>query len=124
MRITELCENINRELDKPAKDPNDPYDLGFDVKEDLVFFMNHDDQAYRRHTFPAILKTKDILESGKKTDYKLFDKAVKECYNMYQDQFKGHKLPENLDQMLIDEVCQHIHEEECEKIKNGEYKDQ
>ena len=123
MRITELCENINRELDKPTKDPNDPYDLGFDVKEDLVFFMNHDDQAYRRHTYPAILKTKDILESGKKTDYKLFDKAVRECYDMYQDQFKGHKLPENLDQMLIDEVCQHIHEEECEKIKNGEYKD-
>lgn len=124
MRITELCENIDRELDKPAKDPNDPYGLGFDIKEDLMFFMNHDDHAYRRHVFPTILKVKDMTEAGKQTDYKLFDKAVKECYNIYQDKFQGHKLPNNLDQEILDEVCQQIHESELEKIKNGEYKDQ
>jgi len=124
MRITELCENINRELDKPARDPNDPYGLGFDIKEDLMFFMNHDDHAYRRHVFPTILKVKDMTEAGKQTDYKLFDKAVKECYNIYQDKFQGHKLPNNLDQEILDEVCQQIHENELEKIKNGEYKDQ
>lgn len=124
MRITELCENIDRELDQPAKDPNDPHGLGFDIKEDLLFFMNHDDTSYRRHTFPAILKVKDIAEAGKKSNFKLFDKAVRECYSVYQDKFKGHKLPSQLDQEIIDEVCQQIHDDELEKIKNGGYKDQ
>ena len=124
MRITELCENIDRQLDKPAKDPNDPHGLGFDVKEDLMFFMNHDDSAYRRHTFPAILKAKDMMEAGQRTDYKLFGNAVKECYNIYQNTFQGHKLPEVLDQKLLDEVAQQLHDDEIDKIKNGEYKDQ
>jgi hypothetical protein len=64
------------------------------------------------------------MEAGKKTDYKLFDKAVKECYNIYQDTFKGHKLPAQLYQVLFDEVYQKIHDDEITKIKNGEYKDQ
>lgn len=124
MRINELCESIDRELNKPAYDPEDPHGLGFDVKEDLAFFMNHDDHVYRRHTFPAILKIKDLVEAGKQTDYKLFDKAVKEGYNIYQDTFQGHKLPKHLDQELLDEVSRRLHDEELEKIQNGEYKDQ
>ena len=122
MRINELCESIDRELDKPAYNPDDPHDLGFDVKEDLAFFMNHDDDVYRRHTFPAILKVKDLVEAGKPTDYSLFGKTVEECYNLYQDKFKGHKLPEVLDQALLDEVARKVYEEELERIKNGDYK--
>ncbi len=122
MRINELCESIDKELEKPAYDPEDPHGLGFDVREDLAFFMNHDDNVYRRHTFPTILKIKDLAESGKQTDYKLFDKAVRECYSVYQDKFKGHKLPEMLDQALIDDVARKLHDEELERIKNGEYK--
>ena len=124
MRINELSENIDRELDKPAYDPKDPHGLGFDITEDLLFFMNHDDKAYRSHTFPAILKTKDMFEAGKQTNFKLFDGAVKECYNVYQDKFKGHKLPKSLDQMLIDQIAQELHDSEIDKIKDGDYKDQ
>jgi len=122
MRINELCESIDKELTEKPYDPEDPHDLGFDVREDLAFFMNNDDHVYRRHTFPAILKVKDLVESGKQTDYKLFDKAVKECYNIYQDKFTGHKLPETLDQALIDDVARKLHDEEIERIKNGDYK--
>jgi len=124
MRINELCESVDLELDKKEQDPNDPYGLGFDLKDDLIFFMHHDDDAYRRHTFPAILKIKDQLDSGKKPDYKLFDKAIKEAYNKYCEKFQIRELPKELDQTLLDEMCQHIYEEECGKIKDGHYKDQ
>ena len=124
MRINELCESIDLELDKEEKDPNDPHGLGFDLKDDLIFFMNHDDDAYRRHTFPTVLKIKDQIDAGKKPDYKLFDKAIKEAYNKYCAKFKIRELPNALDQELLDEMSQHLYEEEVEKIKNGHYKDQ
>ncbi len=63
MRINELCESVDIDLGKKEKDPNDPYGLGFDLKDDLIFFMHHDDDAYRRHTFPTILKIKDQLDA-------------------------------------------------------------
>ena len=122
MRINELCESIDKELEKTPYDPEDPHGLGFDIREDLAFFMNNDDSTYRRHTFPTILKVKDLVEAGKQTDYKLFEKTVKDCYNIYQDTFKGHKLPETLDQTLIDDVARKLHDEELDRIKNGEYK--
>jgi hypothetical protein len=121
MRINELCESVDFELDKKEKDPNDPHGLGFDLKEDLMFFMNHDDDAYRRHTYPAVLKIKDMIESGKKPDYKLFDKAVKEAYNKYCNKFQIRELPHELEQKMLEEMCQSLYEEECEKIKNGHY---
>lgn len=124
MRINELCESVDLELGKQAKDPNDPHGLGFDLKDDLLFFMNHDDDSYRRHTFPTILKIKDQIDAGKKPDYKLFDKAVREAYNKYCDKFQIRELPNELDQSMLDEMCQHIYEEECGKIKDGHYKDQ
>ena len=121
MRINELCESVDLELDKKEKDPNDPHGLGFDLKDDLMFFMQHDDDAYRRHTFPAILKIKNQLDSGKGADYKLFDKAIKEVYNKYCDKFQIRELPYELEQEMLEEMCQQLYEEECEKIKNGHY---
>jgi hypothetical protein len=121
MRINELCESLEFDLDKPEKDPNDPHGLGFDLKDDLMFFMHHDDNAYRKHTFPAIMACKDRLDAGKDADVALFDKAVKECYNQYVDKFNIKQLPLEPDQKLLDEMCKHLLDDETQKIKDGHY---
>jgi hypothetical protein len=121
MRINELCESLEFNLDKSEKDPNDPHGLGFNLKEDLMFFMHHDDNAYRRHTFPAIMACKDRLDAGKDADIALFDKAVRECYNHYIDKFNIKQLPLEPDQKLLDEMCKHLLDDEIEKIKDGHY---
>ena len=118
MRINELCENIDFEKDR---NPSDKDGLGFDLKDDLIFFMEHDDDVYRRHTYPIILSFKDKLESGKKTDKILFTDTVKECYQIYQNIFKNHKLPVELDDEVIEEICQSLYDQEEQRIKEGYY---
>ena len=117
MRINELCESID--LDFDAK--QDKHGLGFDLKDDLLFFMQHDDDAYRKHTFPAIVAHKDIMESGGKEDLALFDKAVKECYQMYRNKFQHIRLPKQLDEETLGEICQAMLEEETNRIQTGFY---
>jgi len=119
MRIKELCESVDIDLDKEK----DPHGLGFDLADDLLFFMHHDDDAYRRHTYPAILKAKDHVGAGKQTDHKLFSNAVKESYKKYVDKFKIRELPDELDEETINKICEHMHEHELKKIEDGHYED-
>lgn len=118
MRISELCESVDLDLEKT---PEDKDGLGFDLKDDLIFFMNNDDEVYRRHTFPAILKLQDKIAAGVKPSKSLFANAVHECYQMYQEQFNSHKLPYELEPDIIEEICQQIYEDEEQKIKDGHY---
>lgn len=118
MRISELCENIDFEKDR---NPSDKDGLGFDLKDDLIFFMENDDDVYRRHTYPAILKLQDAISSGKKADKILFTDTVKECYEIYQSIFKDHKLPVQLDEKTIEEVCQSLLDQEAKRIEEGYY---
>ena len=118
MRINELCESIDLELEKNGN----KHGLDFDLKDDLLFYMNHNDNAYRRHTYPAIMDCSDMLESGKQTNPSLFKNAVKQAYNSYCNEFQIRELPDDIDQELLDEVSKHIYDDECEKIKDGHYK--
>ena len=43
-----------------------------------------------------------MIESGKKPDYKLFDKAVKEAYNKYCNKFQIRELPHELEQKMLE----------------------
>lgn len=121
MRITELCESVDAELGLDKE--QDPHGLGFDLADDLLFFMHHDDEAYRRHTFPAILKAKDNYHAGKETSNNMFAEAVKECYNKYATQFQITELPAHLDEETLNKICEHLHTQELKKIEDGYYEE-
>lgn len=123
MRIRELCESAAIELDADKK-TQDKHGLGYDLIDDLIFFMHHDDDAYRRHTYPSIMQAQDKFHKGKQTDQALFGDAVKEAYSKYRNKFHNiRELPEKLDQETFDRVCEHLHTEELKKIEDGHYKD-
>jgi hypothetical protein len=101
MRIKELCESVGQDLDRDLEH-QDKHGLGYDLKDDLLFFMHHDDDAYRRHTYPGIMKVRDHLANDKPTDMALFGDAVKEAYEKYRNKFHDIRaLPEKLDKETL-----------------------
>jgi hypothetical protein len=114
MRITELVENIDLELDKNK-------DVDFDLVDDLLFYMNHDDEVYRRHTYPSIVKYKNAMDKGEETDHLLFGSAVTNAYKKYCEAFKEKRLPEKLSRDVLNKVCHKLHNDEGNNINDGIY---
>ena len=123
MRIQELLEGkYFNDLDF-VKQSEEGRDINFDLKEDLVYFMNNDDNAYRRHVHPAIVSCLDGIKKNKKNQASIFEPVVKECYKMYAHQFPIRELPDELDEEMCKEVCDAIYEELCQHAEEGKYKD-
>jgi len=123
MRIKELCESTGADLDRDLEH-QDKHGLGFDLADDLLFFMHHDDEAYRRHTYPTIMKALEHHKAERPTDMALFGSAVREAYEKYRNKFHEiRELPEELDEETLNNICEHMHEQEMLKIQDGHYED-
>jgi DNA mismatch repair ATPase MutL len=123
MRIRELLEGFNFKEGDFVKQNNNNSELDYDLAEDLVHFMHNDDTAYRRHTYPAIMKCADSVKRKAPTSSKMFAEAMKECYRLYKKKFPIRILPEELDNDICEEACQKMHEEALEHISSGKYRD-
>ena len=122
MRIDELLESVDIDFDrKNGEDKEEKLD--YDLVEDLVFFMNHDDDTYRRHTFPAVTKCLDRIKENKGTHPSLFKIAVLKSFKEYANEYPDRLLPDELDDEECEEACKKIHEEVCKHADEGKYKD-
>jgi hypothetical protein len=122
MRINELLESVEIDLDNKGEH-NDRDELDYDLADDLVFFMNHNDDVYRRYTFPAVTKCLDRINANKNTHPSLFKIAVLQSFKDYANEYPDRKLPESLDDKLCLAACKKIHEETCKHAEEGKYKD-
>ena len=87
MRIQELLEGKKfDDLDFVTKE-NGKRSINFDLAEDLIHFMNQDDDVYRRHTYPAIANCLDKMSKKSKPNTKMFEPAVKESYKLSLEDF-------------------------------------
>jgi hypothetical protein len=123
MRIRELFEGKFFKDDDFVTKTETGREINYDLAEDLVHFLNHDDHVYRRHTFPGIAKCIDISERKKKPSAKIFKSAVEEGYKKYIKEFPIRELPDQLDEKTLEEVCNKLREVVCQDIKDGKYKD-
>ena len=123
MRIRELLENKEFDDLKFIKKEGDHEGLNFDVVEDLVYFMNHDDDAYRRHLYPAVNNCIECINSNRKTSPVMFKKAVEDCYQQYIKKFPVRDLKDSLEPELFREACKKIHEDTCKAAEEGKFKD-
>lgn len=123
MRIRELLEGkVFNDLDF-VKQSGDKRELDYDLVEDLVYFMNHDDEVYRRHLFPAIAQCIDGHKAKSKLTPSIFKPVVEKSYKLYVDKFPIRELPEELEGKMCEEVCNKMHEEVLQDISDGKYKD-
>jgi hypothetical protein len=98
-------------------------ELGYDLKDDLAFFMNNDPEFYRKRYFPTMLKLKKYCDEGKTVRPVAFSKLVMDAYNIYKEKFPVEGLQETLDEEMCEEVCKIIHQQETKNIEEGFYKD-
>ena len=123
MRIRELLEGKKfNDLEFVTQD-EDGTKINYDLVEDLAFFMNHDDDIYRRHVFPKVMRCVDDLNSKKELSPMIFKAAVEESYKNYLKKFPIRQLPSSLDEELCLEVCKKLHDDFRKDFDEGKYKD-
>jgi hypothetical protein len=123
MRIRELLEGKKfNDLDFVKKD-GDKTDIDYDLTEDLVFYMNHDDDVYRRVVYPSVVACTDRLESNRKTNPSIFTNAVKESYKQYLKKFPMRQLPDDINEEVCKEACEKMHEKICQHHSDSDLKD-
>lgn len=120
MRIQDLFEN---KLDKFVKYNDGKAELQFNLAEDLAYFMHNDDDSYRRHLYPVLVKCVHDAKKNRNVDPKIFKTSALESYKNYLKQFPIRELPEDLDDKLIKEVCEKLHDDFVKDIEEGKYKD-
>ena len=86
MRIQDLFEN---KIDGFVEYKDGKPELKFDLAEDLVYFMNHDDESYRRHLYPVIALCLKKSKNNDSFSPAIFKKATMECYKNYLKQKNG-----------------------------------
>ena len=118
MRIEELFENTNFDDSKFINEKDGSID--YDLAEDLVFFMNNDDDVYRRSVYPAIVKYSSALEKRKPVNPSVFKQAALESYRSYTEKYPIRTLPSELDEELCNEVCELMFKEISEAGKDKE----
>jgi len=123
MRIIDLIEGKNFKDLEFVKHSGDKREINFDLAEDLVYFMNNDDDIYRRNLYPAIMRCQDRIDLKQPTNPTLFKTAVLDSYNHYCKKFPIRELPGSLDEEVCNEICKKLHEEICTQIKEGKYKE-
>lgn len=97
MLIKELFENAE---DKNHNGINDK--LEFDLADDLFFFINNDDNTYRRDVYPSIMKFKQNKGNADKT---LFGDTVTKAYETYCKKYPIKELPRELPAEIHEQVC-------------------
>jgi hypothetical protein len=122
MRIVELLEE-NFDDSNFVKQNSDKKELDYDLVEDLIHFMNHDDDVYRQHVYPSIVKCIHGIKSKTPTGPGIFKDAVIKSYDRYIVEFPIRELPQALSKKTFKEVCTKMHEEVCQHAKEGKYKD-
>jgi len=125
MRIRELFENINSAFDETkfiSKNHKGDYETDYDLVDDLVYYMNEDDEMYRRHLYPAIEKALHSLNRKKNADCTVFEKAVEECYKSYTKKFPIRYIPDALDNDLREQTCSKLFDALKRDFDEGKYK--
>jgi hypothetical protein len=124
MRIRELLEGKKfNDLNFITKTEDGRTDIAYDLVEDLVFYLNNNDDLYRRHLYPVISNCVESMNSNKEPSPNVFKKVVEQAYKNYIKEFPIRQLPHTIEEQTCNEVCQKMHEEFCKNFQEGKYKD-
>lgn len=123
MRIRELLEGKDfNDIDFVRQD-GDEQTLDYDLAEDLIHYLNNDDQLYRRLVYPVVHKCVENIKANKKVNPSIFKHVALEAYKSYVQKFPIRLLPNDLEDEMCTEVCKKMHEDLCKHVEEGKYKD-
>lgn len=93
----------------------------FDLKDDLIFYMNSQPEFYRKQFYPTMCKFKTMHESGKNVSPTAFKSLVEKAFQSYKNEFPVEGIEKSLTKEFMEEICAEIHKVELENIKQGHY---
>lgn len=124
MRIRELLEGKKfNDLDFVTKTEGGQTEIAYDLVEDLVYYLNNNDNLYRRHLYPVLSNCVESMNANKEPSPNVFKKVVEQAYKEYIKEFPIRQLPHTIEEQTCNEVCQKMHEEFCKNFQEGKYKD-
>ena len=104
-----------------GSDKDQKKDLGYDLKDDLIFYMHNDPAFYRKEYFPTMLKFDKFCKEGKQVAPRGFENLVKYAYECYQNKFPVEGLEKSLDKQMCKEICEYLHTQETKNCEDGYY---
>ena len=116
MRIRELLEGKKFNDNDFVKTENGQRDIDYDLAEDLVYFINNNDDVYRRQLYPAIARH---LNAKKSLSPSLFKSVIADSYQLYRKEYPIRELPASLDSETCQEACEKLHDEIDKAIQEG-----
>lgn len=121
MRITELFENTHFDSENYIKKTDDGNEIDYDLVDDLVFYLNNNDDVYRRCLLPAVHKFIDMKKDKKEPKYTIFKSAVKEGYTKYLNSYPIRELPDDIDVKIWKKACKKLFDEVSKDLEDGSY---
>ena len=116
MRIQDLFEN--KSFDDTEFINKEEGTLDYDLAEDLTFFMNNDDDVYRRSVYPAVVKCINAFEKKTSVKPSVFKQAAVESFRAYAAKYPIRSLPADLDEELCNEVCEKMYNDVQESLSD------
>lgn len=121
MRITDLLENAHFKSEDFIKQTDDGNEINYDLVDDLVFFLNNDDDAYRRYLLPAVHKFIDRKKADENIKYTIFKTAVANGYKEYIKQYPIRELSDTIDAKIWRAVCKKLFDDASKDMEDGSY---
>jgi hypothetical protein len=121
MRINELLENAHFKSEQFTKQTEKGSEIDFDLVDDLLHYLHNNDEVYRRHLHPTILKCKDKIKDGKDVSFKMFKPTIEKAYKCYLTDYPIRELPDDIDIKICKKVCKQLFKDVSDNIKDGTY---
>ena len=121
MRITDLLENAHFKSEEFVKQTDDGNEIDYDLVDDLVFYLNNDDDAYRRILLPAVHKFIDRQKADEDLKYTIFKTAVSNGYKEYIKQYPIRELPDTIDAKSWRATCKKLFDDISKDMEDGHY---
>lgn len=112
MKFQDILKSLNE-----ASEPK----LEFDLKDDLVYYMNNDGQFYRRQYYPFLLSFKKAVDAKKSITPAAFESLVRQGYEEYTKKFPHPLIKKDIDEDFCKEMCESLYERELAHIEKGIY---
>jgi hypothetical protein len=121
MRIRELLEGSKFKDDEFVKqlDDSGKREINYDLPEDLIFFMDNDDDAHRTQIDEVVDSIMKKIKKDEETRPEMLIKPVKECYKLYKEQYPIRELPDEMDKKVLKDTCVKYHDLILQRIDDG-----
>lgn len=123
MRIIELLEG-RRIIDFESfitKDQNKKETIDYDLTEDLIYYMNHDDTIYRKYVYPVVSRIINSIKKNKSIDVGIFKDMVNNSYLSYRKKFDIRVLPITLNDEQLKDVCNKFYNKLVTYVNNKRF---